>query len=549
MADKKPQQEKKDAELTRRRFLGVSAGTAAGLAAGAGVVTLTRPAIPVDRVLDLPARWDREVDVVIVGGGGSGVCAALSAQEAGAKVIVIENAPHIGGLSGLAVGSVQATGSRLQKEAGIEDDPEWFVEDIIKLAGARGPFKNLDLMRMAANNCGPALDWLVDMGVELRGPFEHPGHRVNRMHVLYPTTAAWPKVLGPLMETRGVEIHLETEGTKLYQTGQGRVVGVQARHTRSGEPINILAERAVVLAGGDFTGSKEWRQKFLADPVALQAEAVHPYNNGSKLLMAMASGAGMAGYTASAAPFFRTFSGNSNIGPGGRQAWEPFDMYDAGAILVNAEGRRFASEESSDRELARATLTQPGAVSFIVFDQRVADLFSSWPMVVSSLPGIAEKSGIGGWGLVDDFVARNDIQVANSIDEVVSKITAAANVQISVSGLKQTITEWNGHAAAGRDPEFGRATFGVKETLGAGIGTPPFYIHGPASALACFTALSVVVDTELRVYDGFGKVIPGLYAAGLIGSNNGIGGGHGTNLGWAITSGRVAGRNAARSRA
>jgi hypothetical protein len=548
MADEKLQQGK-GTDASRRRFLGVSAGTAAGLAAGAGVVALTRPSIPLDRVLDLPARWDREVDVVIVGGGGSGVCAALSAQEAGAKVIVVENAPHIGGLSGMAVGSVQATGSRLQKEAGIEDDPEWFVEDIIKLAGASGPSKNLDLMRMAANSSGPALDWLVDMGVELRGPFEHPGHRVNRMHVLYPSTAAWPMVLGPLMETRGVEIHLETEGTKVYQTAQGRVVGIQARNTRSGEPINILAKRAVVLAGGDFTGSKEWRQKFLADPVSLSAEAVHPYNNGSKLLMAMAAGADMAGYTASAAPFFRTFSGNSSIGPAGRQAWEPFDMYDAGAILVNTDGRRFTSEQSSDRDLARATLTQPGAVSFIVFDKRVADLFSNWPMVVSSLPGIAEKSGIGGWGVVDDFVARNDIQVANSIDEVVAKISGRSNVQIAASGLKETIAAWNGYAAAGHDPEFGRSTFGVEDTRGAGIGAPPFYIHGPASALACFTAFSVVVDTELRVYDAFGKAIPGLYAAGLIGSNNGIGGGHGTNLGWAITSGRVAGRNAARSRA
>jgi len=238
-------------------------------------------------------------------------------------------------------------------------------------------------------------------------------------------------------------------------------------------------------------------------------------------------------------------SANSSIGPGGRQDWQPFDMYEAGAILVNTEGKRFVNEDLADREFVRGTLQQPGAVSFIVFDRRVAELFNRWPMVVSSLPGIAERSGIGGWGLVDDFVANGSIQVADSIDEVVAKMAGASGVQISAAGLRETIAEWNGYATAGHDPQFKRTKFGVEGTLGAGIATPPFYIHGPASALACFSAFSVVVDAKLRVADVFGNVIPGLYAAGLIGSNNGIGGGHGTNLSWAFTSGRIAGQNAA----
>ncbi len=417
-----------------------------------------------------------------------------------------------------------------------------------------GPATNKELLRVAAEGSGPTVDWLLSLGVDIRGPFDYPHqHRVYRMHMLFPNSAAWPKVLGPLMEKRGIEVRLGTRGVQLYTDAKGAVVGVRAEERGSGKVINILAKRAVVLGGGDFSGNKAWREKVGADAVVAGVRAAHPYNDGSILAMAWGIGADLvrmnvtAGASLRANPHVLVGDGPSvgpnDIGPGGAQAWMPYNMYAAGAILVNTDGKRFVNEQTGN--LAVTTEAQPGKVSFILFDKPVADIFNKWPMVVSSLPGTGEKSGWTGWCSVDDLVHRGTIQVANTIDELVAKVAGAFKAQISASGLKETITKWNGYAAAGSDPEFKRTTFGVDALKGAGIKAPPYYIHGPCAAEDIGEKLSLVVDTKHRVYNVFGKVIPGLYAAGSVGSSNAVGAGHGTSMSWAFTSGRLAGKNAA----
>lgn len=527
--------------LTRREFIKDAAIASAAVATAGMFGARPLAAAPI------PSKWDYETDVVVVGGGGSGVSAAISAQEAGAKVIVLENAPYLGGNSSRSVGSVEACLSGMQKKLGVVDTPESMMKDA-------GTGSNKELLRVMVDNSGATIDWLVSLGVELRGPFEYPHqHSVPRMHMLYPNTSAWPKVLGPLMEKRGITVMLGTPGRRLYTDDKGGVIGVMAQETGSNKVINILAKRAVVLTG-DGSGSKEWRSKFTEDPILLNVRATQPYNDAGVFYMALAAGADITDLNSGISASFRDHAhvlngsgpsvGPNDIGPGGSQSWMPYNMYQAGAIIVNTDGKRYVNEQAST--LGVAVEKQPGRVGFIVFDKPVADIFNKWPMVVSSLPGIGEKSGWGGWCSVDDLVFRGNIQVANTLDEVVAKVAAATKLQISASALKDTIEKWNGYAASGKDPEFGRTTFGLDALKGAGIKAPPYYIQGPCAAQVQGQRISLIVDTKLRVYDFWGKPIPRLYAAGNLGSNRGgVVTGHGGQMGWAFTSGRLVGKIAA----
>ena len=82
----------------------------------------------------IPEQWDYETDVVIVGGGGAGLAAAVEASSTGARVLVLEACPQLGGTTGMAVGSFTAAGTKYQRAAGIADDPAWHAEDIVKFA-------------------------------------------------------------------------------------------------------------------------------------------------------------------------------------------------------------------------------------------------------------------------------------------------------------------------------------------------------------------------------------------------------------------------------
>lgn len=186
---------------------------------------------------------------------------------------------------------------------------------------------------------------------------------------------------------------------------------------------------------------------------------------------------------------------------------------------------------------------QPYRTCYLVFDKRVADIFNKWPMVVCSLPGIGDVSGIGGWGLVDDLIARHSIRKADTIEEL------ADAVGVDPVGLSVGISKWNDCCRAGKDPDFNRPTFGHKDanTVGAGIKTPPFYCHSPLRTVVMPADTSLLINARLQVLDVFGNVISGLYAAGDMGHGNLLvtGTGHGINMGWAFTSGRLSGRAAA----
>jgi succinate dehydrogenase/fumarate reductase flavoprotein subunit len=203
-------------------------------------------------------------------------------------------------------------------------------------------------------------------------------------------------------------------------------------------------------------------------------------------------------------------------------------MYGAGAILVNERGDRIANEDS-DKSLARG-LAADSNKGYMVFDEALAARFSAWPNPVSTFPGVA-------YVYVQDYARyRPDMfHKANTIEEL------AAETGIDADGLRETVRRIRQYRVTGADPEFGRTAFG------SGIGEGPYYALGPMQSYITLADGGLAVDTTLRVTTSEGRPIPGLYAAGSTGQGGLQLLNHGLHIGWAMVSGRIAGRSAAQA--
>jgi hypothetical protein len=532
--------ENEQKELSRRRFCSeVGVGTVGGVMASGCGVSMGSTSEP---------KWDKEADVVIVGGGGTGCMAAVSAIEGGATVIVVESALVVGGSGSLCIGAVIGPMSGLQKKAGITDSVDAFVEDTMALAAENASRMDQTLLRFLAENIGPTIDWLIGLGIDIRGPFEYPVHKVRRLHVLYPKSAAWALVIRPLLERRGAEILLGVKGVELYRGDGNRVLGVKAIDRETGRSMALKARRAVMLTAGNLEGNPVLMARVTTADVAALPAAV-PTNEGGGLLMAAALGANMTFLDNGAVALVRGAPPGPAVDIMNKQPWMPFGLVDAGAIVVNKEGKRFANEEAHGtprnpgNPLCLALNKQPYRTCYLVFDKKMADNFQKWPMVAGLIPGIGDVSGLGGWGTVDDLMARKAIKMANTVEEL------ATAIGVDLAGLTAGVETWNRYCREGKDPEFDRQTFGHKDanTLGTGVIAPPFYCHSPLRTLVTPNDMSVEINTRLQVLDVFGHVIPGLYAGGVMGHGNLLfrGTGYGIHMAWSLTSGRLGGRNAA----
>lgn len=499
---------------------------------------------------------DLKFDVVVVGGGGSGLAAAVEAARMPSRVLLIEKNPYLGGSTALSVGSITACCTSYQRHLGIQDSAEAFYEDMGLLNRHPGLpcTDNLDLRRRLAQESASTIRWLIDLGAEFFGPMPEPPHRYPRMHNVLPNSGAYIYILAHEARKRGVDIQVGVTAQRLLVEG-GRVVGIQAM-TSEGRTFSIAASHGVVLATGDYSSNRDLKKTYISPEVA-HVEGLNPASTGDGHLMALELGA-------------RVVNGDRLIGPAIRfvapprkalisrlppsrllartmklmATWLPAPLmrrvilafvtthlspstklFEEGAILVNKEGLRFVNE------LATPALAMPGqhdGVAFILFDDRVARKFSRWPYFVSTAPGIV-------YAYLPDYRRnRQDIYTqATTLEDI------AHRLQIPEGTLVQTVGEYNRSVDAGRDAAFGRPA------LGQGLRVPPYYALGPTRAWVVVTDGGLAVTPRCEVLDQSGKPIPGLYAAGSVGQGGVLLEGHGLHLCWAFTSGRAAGRNAA----
>ncbi len=483
-------------------------------------------------------------DVVVVGGGGAGLAAASEAARLGRSVILLEKNPRLGGSTAWSVGSISVTNSPHQLRRGIRDTPQEHFEDLELLAGQYAPRDNLQLRRILVDNTNDMFAWLRGLGLEFAGPMIELPHRYPRMHLVLPNSRAFPRYLGRHCARLGVDIRLDTCVERLI-VEKGRTVGVRARNA-GGDDMEFRGRGGVVLAAGDYSAGRELKARFAGeDAAALDAVNVTATGDGHR--MALEIGAVVINGDIVRGPIMRFVPPPHDRWllklPPWRwltrsmrlamdylpQAWlRPLamsflttalgpspELFKSGAILVNRNGERFTDELGAP---ARAVPRQPDKVSYIVFDNNLAQRFTAWPHYISTAPGIAYAY------LADYSRNRADIyHEAPTVDGL------ARSMGIPTEALARTLNDYNG---AGR------------ETRPA-LDTAPFYALGPVRSYVVFTDGGLKVTEQLEVAREDGSVIPGLFAAG----SNGQGGlmleGHGHHLGWAFISGRIAGRNAA----
>ncbi len=169
----------------------------------------------------------RQADIVVVGGGGTGLAAAIEAAGAGRKVILLEKEPKLGGTTGRSVGSITASGTRLQKSAGVVDDAQAHFEDMPLFAPHLANRDNLELRRLLVDNVPDVVAWLERLGVVFFGPMPEPPHRVPRMHNILPSSKSYIHYLEKEARRLGVEIVLQAKADRLVQQ-DGRVTVVEA---------------------------------------------------------------------------------------------------------------------------------------------------------------------------------------------------------------------------------------------------------------------------------------------------------------------------------
>lgn len=492
-------------------------------------------------------------DVLVIGGGGSGMSAAISAATSGATVIVLEKCPKVGGSTAMSVGSFTAANTAYQYRAGVNDSIELFVEDMKVANGEFEQRENKELRRILAENAGPTVEWLGSIGVQFLGPTPEPPYEKPRMHNVLPNSGAYAEALLRECRKRGVVIHTSMRVEELLRNADGEIIGARANGRE------YFGRRGVILATGDYSASAEMKAKYVGEEAA-KIPPVNPNNTGDGFKLGTEAGGvmiqmdrlyeGLRFAPSTRADPIKMLPSHPLISKAMRLVVERLPrkilayvvrgaltswvgphntMYRAGAILVGHGGRRIANEDS-DKAMARATAADAKNTAYMIFDERVARKFSAWPNPVSTFPGVA-------YAYVDDYKRyRPDVyHRAGTIEEL------AASTGLDSAVLTASVEEWNAKVAAGKDGDFDRLH------LGQGVSEGPFYALGPMNAFITLADGGLAVDTELRVTTAEGEAIPGLWAAGSTGQGGLQLLNHGLHIGWAMVSGRIAGRNVAQA--
>lgn len=462
-------------------------------------------------------------DVIVVGAGSAGIPAAIFAGQRGARVLLIEADSRIGGTLHWSAGQVSAAGTRLQKELGIDDRPEWHYEDCERIVG--GPI-NETLARLAINNAAATFDWLMDIGfvpvpeTPVAG-HSHESYRVRRYYWGENGALSIFEVMQPLLDQeigRGtVTLSLQTKLSGLALE-DGAVVGVHAE-ARDGTKVTIRGQNVVLASGGYAANPDLWAELTPSYPLRSHC---NPYSRGDGIVAAREAGAKV-----DRGDMFLCSFGGVMQSPDDPLSVRFFglvlnaDMRVPWEIFVNRSGKRFVREDHpSVDHREHALLEQEGMEMFIIFDEGIRQ---NAPHIDSEVTREA---------MANLFGNHPSYFKADTLAEL------AASCGIGAANLEASVRQYNQAVDSGHDPEFGRMA------LARPIDTPPYL----AIRAVGFTVLSpggLDVDGQLRVLDTGGQPIANLYAAGeVLGSSRITGAAYvgGMSLLPAITFGRLLGQ-------
>lgn len=466
-----------------------------------------------------------EADVVVVGAGGAGMTAAITAAGEGKSVVVLESQSMVGGNSVRATGGMNAAKTVYQDEnefgesAGVEKTLKTAAEKyadnetITALAktvseqwaayqaNPTGYFDSVELMELdtmiggkgindpelvetLCANSADAIDWLDEHGITLHNVSSFGGASVKRIH--RPVNAEGKTVsvgsyMIPLLqencEKAGVKMMLDTTATEILTDANGAAVGVKATGA-SGETVTVNA-KAVVLATGGFGANLDMVVKYKPELKGFMTTNA-PGIQGQGIEMAQAIGA--ATVDMDQIQIHPTVEANT-------AALITEGLRGDGAILINEEGKRFIDEVGTRDVVSAAEIAQTGSYSWLVVDQAMADASS----------------------VIQGYIKKGYTVTGATYEEL------GKAMGVDAAAFAETMEKWNGYVEAKNDPDFGRTSFANP------LNTAPYYaIKVTAGVHHTMGGLKINANTE--VLNEKGEVIPGLFAAGEV-----TGGVHGAN--------------------
>jgi len=441
-------------------------------------------------------------DVIVVGGGSSGLPTAFFAAARGARVLLIDHAPQLGGTLWVASGQMSAAGTRLQQRKGIEDSADAHYDDVMRISrGSADP----QLVRLAVDNAASTFDWLEDQGFRALPdhPVEGNAHEPYQQSRYY-----WGEqgghsvkdVLVPLVmqqvQAGRITLKLEHEVTELLITDDGAVAGVVARD-QSGATSRFLARSTALTCGGYAANPELFEQlngypQYTAQP--------YPYARGAGIRLGMSAGGYLRGQQNVYNNFGSLLDGDQFPCPLAARVVTYPEMRQPWEIYVNAHGDRFVREDMESVDAREnALLEQPDQRYWVVFDERI---------LTEAPPFIA---GFNADEIRALFLEKRPFFY--KADDL-RKLASAAG--IDADGLMRAVRGYNYGVHSGND-------FLGRRHLPLPIAQGPFYAIRVQGA-AVSSAVGLAVNDQLQVIRPDGSAIPGLWAAGeLLGASQTMG--------------------------
>lgn len=423
-----------------------------------------------------PAELKDQYDIVIVGAGGAGMAAALSAKDAGMNPVILEKMPIAGGNTLKSSGGMNASETKFQEAQGIEDSNELFFEDTLK--GGKGT-NDQELLHFLVDNSASAIDWLDSMGITLDNISYSGGASVKRIHRPHDGSAVGTYLVDGLLRNiheQEIPLFVNADVTKINET-DGKVTGVNVKI--NGEEKEIAGDAVVVTTGG-FGSNKELIEKYRPDLKGyVSTTSEGSTGDGIKMIEEL----GGATVDMDQIQVHPTVVQDTGMLISETVRGE-------GAILVNQQGERFYNELETRDNVSAAITDLPESYAYLIFD--------------NALAGRAKQ--------VDYYKEQGVVVEADTIEALAEKI------DVDPATLKKTLDTWNQAVTDKADKDFGRET-----AMDYDLTEGPFYAIQIAPGIH-HTMGGVKINTMTQVLKEDGTPITGLYAAGEV-----TGGIHGQN--------------------
>ena len=367
--------------------------------------------------------------LLVVGGGTSGMSAAITAAQAGVDTLLIEKNPFLGGAGALSGGAVLVTGTKVQAEQGVTDDtPQLMIDDFL-LNGDN--LNNIDMLTMYAENIAGTVEWLMDdLGLAFQDGLSYQAE-YQKDRVLYPVGAAagLTQVLIDGLNGSGAACMMETRATDLI-VDSGKVVGVKA--TGPSKQYSIYAD-AVLLATGGYGYAKD----LLPDSLKSVLYYGPTFSTGDGQKMAMAVDARFDLFDLG-----KVYPNGVEVSEGTAKStiWPNAAAFSVSGIIVDKDGRRIVNEKASNNDLTEVLMRQPDQIMYLFMDAASFEGFRS-----RAAENSISDAEIDGWlnsnGACAPLFAHGD-----TVEEV------AAIAGIDAENLKATIDLYNDFVQDGATP-------------------------------------------------------------------------------------------------